>query len=105
LVNQSKLDFDIINNKPNGKGWNLFANQFAENNYVGWGEYHNSPLISILAIEVLQIAAKNKYNIWCIQIGKYAAKDLNNNRSNIIMSVNCWHSQLFQYFTFKSVIL
>jgi hypothetical protein len=76
LVNQSKLNFEIINNKPVGKGWDLLANQFAANNYVGWGEYHNSPLISMLTNEALQVASKNKYNIWCTEIGKYAAKDL-----------------------------
>ena len=36
LVNQSKLSFEITNNKPIGTGWNLLMDQFAENNFVGW---------------------------------------------------------------------
>lgn len=76
LVNQAKLNFDIVGNKPVGKGWDLLANQFASNNFVGWGEYHNSPMISILTNEALKVAAKNKYAIWCVEIGEYAAQDL-----------------------------
>jgi hypothetical protein len=76
LVNQSKLSFEITDNKPAGKGWDLLAGQFAENNFVGWGEYHNSPLMSVLTNEALKVAAENKYGIWCTEIGLYAARDL-----------------------------
>jgi hypothetical protein len=78
IINKQKLDFDIVNNKPTGDGWNFLMKQYAENNYVGWGEYHNSPLISLLTTEALKVAAKNNYNAWAVEISPMAAAALEN---------------------------
>jgi hypothetical protein len=76
LISLSKKTFTIVNDKPVGTGWDFLTNQFAENNYVGWGEYHNSPLISLLTTEALKVAAKNKYDAWCIEISPLSAAAL-----------------------------
>jgi hypothetical protein len=78
IVNKQKLSFDIVNDNPIGDGWNFLTKQFAENNYVGWGEYHMSPLISLLTTEALKVAAKNNYNAWVVEISPMAAAALEN---------------------------
>jgi hypothetical protein len=78
IINKQKLDFDIVNNKPTGDGWSFLMKQYAENNYVGWGEYHNSPLISLLTTEALKEAAKNNYDAWAVEISPMAALGLEN---------------------------
>ena len=35
--------FTFDGKKPNGKGWTIMESLFAENQFVAWGEYHNSP--------------------------------------------------------------
>ncbi|MGG9964743.1 hypothetical protein [Ferruginibacter sp. SUN106] len=76
IINTSRLSFEIVNDKPVGDGWNFLMKQYAENNYVGWGEYHNSPLISLLTKEALGEAAKNNYNAWAVEISPMAAAAL-----------------------------
>jgi hypothetical protein len=78
IINKDKLSFDIVNDKPTGDGWNFLMKQYAENNYVAWGEYHNSPLISLLTTEALAVAAKNNYNAWAVEISPMAAAALEN---------------------------
>jgi hypothetical protein len=78
IINKQKLSFDIVKDKPTGDGWNFLMKQYAENNYVGWGEYHNSPLISLLTTEALKVAAKNNYNAWVVEISPMAALGLEN---------------------------
>ncbi len=78
IINKDKLSFDIVNDKPTGDGWNFLMKQYAENNYVSWGEYHNSPLISLLTTEALAVAAKNNYNAWAVEISPMAAAALEN---------------------------
>ena len=84
LVKNATSSFTIKNDKPVGQGWDLLSKQFIDNNFVGWGEYHNSPLISVLAKEALEIAARNKYNVWITETGYYACKDLVNAASSNI---------------------
>ncbi len=76
IVNQSKLSFEIVADKPVGEGWNFLAKQFSLNNHVGWGEYHNSPLISLLTKEALNVAGENNYNAWVVEISPMAASAL-----------------------------
>lgn len=78
IVNTSKLSFQVIQNKPTGDGWAFLTKQFSLNNYVGWGEYHNSPLLSLLTQEALGVAAKNNYNAWVVEISPMAASALEN---------------------------
>jgi hypothetical protein len=75
-VAKSKTTFTLVNNKPTGAGWNLVAAQFAQHSFVGWGEYHNSPQISYLTNEALQVAAASQYNVWCTEAGYHDAMDL-----------------------------
>jgi hypothetical protein len=76
IINKSKLSFDIVHDKPTGDGWDFLMKQYTENNYVGWGEYHNSPLISLLTTEALGAAAKNNYNAWVVEVSPMAAAAL-----------------------------
>jgi hypothetical protein len=78
IINKQKQSFEIVNDKPIGDGWIFLMKQYTENNYVGWGEYHNSPLISLLTTEALKVAAKNNYNAWVVETSPMAASALEN---------------------------
>jgi hypothetical protein len=78
IINKQKQSFEIVNDKPTGDGWTFLMKQYVENNYVGWGEYHNSPLISLLTTEALKVAVKNNYNAWAVEISPMAAAALEN---------------------------
>ncbi len=62
--------------KPTGKGWDILENLFAENQFVAWGEYHNSPLLSQLTCYALESASKNGYKTWCIETSPFIASEL-----------------------------
>lgn len=62
--------------QPVGEGWNTLENMFAENQFVAWGEYHNSPLLSQLTAYALASASKYGYKKWCIETGPFAALEL-----------------------------
>ncbi len=62
--------------KPTGKGWDILENLFAENQFVAWGEYHNSPLLSQLTSYALESASKNGYKTWCIETSPFIASEL-----------------------------
>lgn len=68
--------FTFNGQKPNGKGWNMLENLFANNQFVAWGEYHNSPLLSQLTNYALESASKYGYKTWCVEISPFAASEL-----------------------------
>lgn len=68
--------FTFNGQKPNGKAWDILKNLFAENQFVAWGEYHNSPVLSELTTYALESASKNGYKIWCVETSPFAASEL-----------------------------
>ncbi len=74
LENTNYFTFD--GNKPSGKGWEILANLFAENQFVAWGEYHNSPSLSQLTHYALEEAAQRGCKTWCIETSPFAASEL-----------------------------
>jgi hypothetical protein len=68
--------FTFNGQQPFGKGWDTLENLFAENQFVAWGEYHNSPLLSRLTAYALASAGKNGYKKWCVETGPFAASEL-----------------------------
>lgn len=68
--------FTFNGKKPNGKGWDIIENLFAENQFVAWGEYHNSPLVSQLTGYALESASKVGYKTWCVETSPFIASEL-----------------------------
>ena len=68
--------FTFDGQRPKGNGWNILEGLFAQNQFVAWGEYHNSPLLSQLTAYALESAAKNGYKTWCVETGPFVAKEL-----------------------------
>ncbi|RKR83550.1 hypothetical protein BDD43_3760 [Mucilaginibacter gracilis] len=62
--------------EPAGEGWSRLENLFAQNQFVAWGEYHNSPLLSQLTGFALASASKNGYKTWCTETSPFAASQL-----------------------------
>lgn len=75
-ISENTNYFVFDNQKPNGKGWDILENLFAENQFVVWGEYHNSPLLSKLTAFALESASKNGYKTWCVETSPFAATEL-----------------------------
>ena len=85
LSDEEKLTKYIIDNKqsftftgqnPIGNGWKSLENQFSENQFVGWGEYHNSALFSNLTTFALESASKNGFKNWCVETSPFVASEL-----------------------------
>lgn len=68
--------FTFNGQRPTGKGWDNLDELFAKNQFVAWGEYHNSPLLSQLTAYALESAQKHGYKKWCIEVGPYTALEL-----------------------------
>ncbi|WP_294299879.1 hypothetical protein [uncultured Chryseobacterium sp.] len=68
--------FVFNGHKPEGKAWEIIENLFAQNQFVAWGEYHNSPLLSELTIYALESASKNGYKTWCVEVSPFVASEL-----------------------------
>ncbi|ASU34348.1 hypothetical protein [Mucilaginibacter xinganensis] len=68
--------FTFNGQQPVGKGWDTLENLFADNQFVAWGEYHNSPLLSQLTACALASASKHGYKKWCVETGPFAASEL-----------------------------
>jgi hypothetical protein len=68
--------FTFNGQQPNGKGWTILENLFAENQFVAWGEYHNSPVLSQLISYALEAASKKGYKTWCTETSPFAASEL-----------------------------
>lgn len=74
LENTNYFTFD--GQKPIGKGWTILENLFADNQFVAWGEFHNSPVLSKLTSFALESAYKNGYKTWCIETSPFIATEL-----------------------------
>lgn len=68
--------FTFNGQKPVGKGWTVLENLFAENQFVCWGEYHNSPIVSKLTTYALESASLNGFKTWCIETSPFMASEL-----------------------------
>ena len=68
--------FTFDGQSPNGKGWTIMESLFAENQFVAWGEYHNSPIVSQLTTIALEAAAKQGFKTWCIETSPFVATEL-----------------------------
>lgn len=76
FVTENAKTFIFDSEKPNGEGWNILENNFKENKFVAWGEYHNSALLSKLTSFALESASKNGFNNWCIETSPFIASEL-----------------------------
>lgn len=72
--NTASFTFDGI--KPHGEGWAMLEKQFAENQFVAWGEYHNSVLISQLSNYALETASRYGFKNWCVEVSPFVAAEL-----------------------------
>lgn len=70
--------FSFEDKRPIGEGWNILTNLFAENQFVAWGEYHNSPQLSQLTRYALKSASEKGFKNWCIETSPFAASELSN---------------------------
>ena len=75
-IAQSTHCFTFNGEVPNGTGWNLLQNLFKENQFVAWGEYHNSPMLSLLTSYALESASKSGYKSFCIETSPFIAAEL-----------------------------
>jgi hypothetical protein len=73
---KNELDFTFDGQKPMGKGWDLIEDQFKKNQFVAWGEYHNSNLFSKLTSYTLSIAAQNGFKNWVVETSPFVASEL-----------------------------
>lgn len=74
LENTSHFVFN--GNTPIGRGWNILYSLFSDNQFVAWGEYHNSPLLSKLTSYALESASKYGFKTWCIETSPFIASEL-----------------------------
>ena len=75
-VGENSTSFTFDGQKPYGTGWNILEKQFADNQFVAWGEYHNSSLFSQLSGYALEIASKYGFKNWCIETSPFVANEL-----------------------------
>ncbi|MDR6195299.1 hypothetical protein [Siphonobacter sp. SORGH_AS_0500] len=68
--------FTFNGQKPIGPGWDLLEKQFAENQFVAWGEYHNSGLLSQLSCFALEAASRHGFKNWCVEVSPFVASEL-----------------------------
>lgn len=80
--------FTFDGKKPTGAGWDILEKHFAENQFVGWGEYHNSPLLSQLAAYALERASTYGFKNWCVEVSPFVASEL----SRMARYKNPWDS-------------
>ncbi|MGC4102323.1 hypothetical protein [Ferruginibacter sp.] len=74
IKNTTSFIFD--GQKPVGDGWASLEKQFAANQFVAWGEYHNSPLLSQLSCYALESASKYGFKTWCVETSPFVASEL-----------------------------
>jgi hypothetical protein len=75
-VSENLNSFTFNGQKPVGNGWIILENLFAENQFVGWGEYHNSPVVSKLTTYALESASQNGFKTWCVETSPFVASEL-----------------------------
>jgi len=76
LVLENINSFQFDGKKPIGKGWEVLEKQFSENQFVAWGEYHNSTQLSQLSNYALEAASKFGFKNWCIETSPFVANEL-----------------------------
>lgn len=62
--------------KPSGKGWDTLEGLFAKNQFVAWGEYHNSPQLSALSAYAMGGAAQQGFKTLCVETSPFVAAEL-----------------------------
>lgn len=75
-MQENTRSFSFDGQKPLGEGWDMLEKQFADNQFVAWGEYHNSPLLSQLAAYALAAASRYGFKNWCVEVSPFAATEL-----------------------------
>jgi len=75
-IAKNTTTFTFNGEAPSGEGWEVMANLFKENQFVAWGEYHNSPLLSQLTAYALAIASTNGYRSLCVETSPFVATEL-----------------------------
>lgn len=69
--------FTFNEERPMGKGWDSLEALFANNQFVGWGEYHNSPKLSLLTAIAMESAGKKGFKTLCVETSPFVASELN----------------------------
>lgn len=75
-IQQQTNYFTFNGATPNGKGWDILTLLFKQNQFVAWGEYHNSPVLSRLTAYALESAAKQGYKAFCVETSPFVATEL-----------------------------
>jgi hypothetical protein len=75
-VRQNSSAFTFDGQRPGGRGWEILEKQFADNQFVAWGEYHNSALLSQLSGYALQAAGGFGFKNWCVEVSPFVAAEL-----------------------------
>ncbi|MES2388204.1 MAG: hypothetical protein V4543_09390 [Bacteroidota bacterium] len=75
-ISENTAFFLFSGQKPEGRGWDILQGLFADNQFVAWGEYHNSPLLSQLTCFALEGASENGFKTWCTETSPFAASEL-----------------------------
>lgn len=85
LSDQDKLNKCITTNTkyftfedgyPDGNAWDTLTSLFAKNDFVAWGEYHNSALLSRLTAFAMTAASKQGYKTLCVETSPFVAREL-----------------------------
>lgn len=69
--------FSFNGEAPAGKGWQTLEELFAQNQFVAWGEYHNSPTLSALTAWAMASASKHGFKTFCVETSPFVAAELN----------------------------
>ena len=75
-VADHSASFIFNGTKPSGDGWIMLEKLFAGNQFVAWGEYHNSLLLSQLSEYALEAASGYGFKNWCVEVSPFAAAEL-----------------------------
>jgi hypothetical protein len=75
-VSANTTSFTFDGQEPVGRGWTILDSLFAENQFVCWGEYHNSPIVSKLTTYALEGASKYGFKTWCVETSPFIASEL-----------------------------
>lgn len=68
--------FTFSNDRPQCKGWEILEQLFANNQFVAWGEYHNSPTLSRLTAYAMASTNKYGYHTLCVETSPFVAGEL-----------------------------
>ncbi|MCG2616199.1 hypothetical protein LZZ85_18015 [Terrimonas sp. NA20] len=68
--------FTFNDENPSGNAWDTLKSLFEKNEFVAWGEYHNSPLLSRLTALAMAAASKHGYRTLCVETSPFVASEL-----------------------------